>query len=194
MSTKKNKPEAANKNQKQKKDPNAPKRNKSAYTYFCSSVRPSVVEENPSSTPQEILAALGAKWKVATAEEKRPFEMQAADDKDRYLSEMKGYTPPSGCKGKSSVKKVTTKRKTTTSKCEGATPKKKLKSTKAAEARKDPKKKITPRKKASKGLTAAVQKSAKKTPKVLTESPTKLSEFTESEAMDEACQRFEAIK
>ena len=40
------------------------------------------------------LKALGELWKQLTAEEKAPFEKQAAQDKQRYEKEMQSYTPP----------------------------------------------------------------------------------------------------
>jgi len=89
------KPRAA-KGSKKEKDPNAPKRNQSAYMIFCSENRPIVKEENPDAGFGDMGKLLGAKWKELDASGKKPYEDKAAADKERYEREKEGYTPAAG--------------------------------------------------------------------------------------------------
>jgi len=69
---------------KRKKDPNAPKRGLSAYMFFANAQRDKVREENPGIKFGEVGKLLGEKWKELTDKEKKPYEAQAAADKERY--------------------------------------------------------------------------------------------------------------
>ena len=87
----------ANKKKKRpEKDPNAPKRGRSAYVFFSAAKRAAVKESQPELGFGEVATELGRLWKAAGEEEKRPFEEAAAKDKLRYEEEMKSYTPPPG--------------------------------------------------------------------------------------------------
>ncbi|EEB08448.1 high-mobility group non-histone chromatin protein [Schizosaccharomyces japonicus yFS275] len=82
-------PKAARKTRR--KDPNAPKRNMSAFMFFSMSNREKIKEENPEATFGQIGSLLGKKWKTLTAVEKEPYEEKARKDKERYEREcMKG--------------------------------------------------------------------------------------------------------
>ena len=81
---------------KAKKDKNAPKKNSSAYIFFCNDKRPEVKEDHPEIKSNEILKELGLLWKKFKDEkptEVKKYEKKAADDKDRYQDEMKNYVP-----------------------------------------------------------------------------------------------------
>ena len=74
------------------KDPNAPKRAKSAYIFFCSAMRPQVKEDLGEEGKSSIMAELGKRWKELKEDEDRAGELaeyakMAADDKARYDDE-----------------------------------------------------------------------------------------------------------
>jgi len=89
---KKSKPIA--KRSKKKKDPNAPKRPRSAYILFCAQERPNVKKDNPDAKPADILKLLAERWKTISESDKKDFAGKASDDKDRYSDEMQHYAPP----------------------------------------------------------------------------------------------------
>jgi structure-specific recognition protein 1 len=68
---------------KARKDPNAPKKNQSAYMHFGTAVRPKLREENPEMKMTEISKLVGAKWKECDAESRKEFDAKAAADKAR---------------------------------------------------------------------------------------------------------------
>ena len=82
------------------KDPNAPKRGKSAYLWFCSEHRDAVKEDlGPETMATTITTELGARWNSLKNDKKRAKELAryqklASDDKDRYESEKTNYVPP----------------------------------------------------------------------------------------------------
>ena len=86
---------------KSDKDPNAPKRNKTAYIYFCSDKRPDAKSElGDDAKATEVTALLGKMWKELKEDEDRSDEMEkynklAAEDKARYQDEIKVYAPSS---------------------------------------------------------------------------------------------------
>lgn len=88
-----------------KKDPSAPKRPRSAYILFCTEHRPIMKEENPSLKPSELMRRLGEKWKTMSEEDKQPYGHKARDDKERFDSQMKNYTPSDEYKKVSPVPK-----------------------------------------------------------------------------------------
>jgi len=73
------------------KDPNAPKKGKSAYIFFCAAMRPQVKEELGEEGKSSIMAELGKRWKELKdddqAEELAKYTKMAADDKARYEDE-----------------------------------------------------------------------------------------------------------
>ncbi|CCV02066.1 High mobility group protein homolog [Invertebrate iridovirus 25] len=62
-----------------------PKRNKSAYMFFCQDMRQKIVADNPDRKPHEIMSLLGSKWRELTTKQKSKYYEQAAEDKERYL-------------------------------------------------------------------------------------------------------------
>lgn len=83
-----------------KRDPNAPKRGKSAYLFFCAAHRSKVQTElGAEAKATEITAELGQRWKQLKENPKRKnelagYEKQAGEDKARYLEEKSSYVPP----------------------------------------------------------------------------------------------------
>ena len=49
---------------KAKKDPNAPKRGKSAYIFFCDKIRAELKEQNPEAKTSDLMKLMGEKWKT----------------------------------------------------------------------------------------------------------------------------------
>ena len=87
-----------------KKDPNAPKRGKSAYLFFCAALRDTVKTSlGADSKATEVTKELGARWNKLKASTKASdkkalsgFVDEAAADKARYDSEKVDYVPPVG--------------------------------------------------------------------------------------------------
>ena len=79
------------KKKRAKKDPNAPKKGLSAFMFFSKARRAEVLAQNPGIAFGEVGKKLGEAWKAATAEDKAPFEAQAAEDKLRWQREEKAY-------------------------------------------------------------------------------------------------------
>jgi hypothetical protein len=85
------------------KDPNAPKRGKSAYIFFCSKNREKAKERlGEGAKATEVTSELGKMWNELKASTKKAdkaalagFEAEAAEDKARYDEEKKDYQPPS---------------------------------------------------------------------------------------------------
>ena len=85
------------------KDPDAPKRGKSAYIFFCAAFRKKVTDEIGSdATLAQVSKELGLRW-GKLKESKKPadvktfgvFNTEAATDKIRYQGEMENYVRPS---------------------------------------------------------------------------------------------------
>ena len=92
-------------------DPDAPKRNLSAYMFFANDQRDNVREENPgitfgllphsyrvidsSTDPRRVLGqvgkVLGERWKALSAKQREPYETKSKNDKERYESEKASY-------------------------------------------------------------------------------------------------------
>ena len=72
---------------KKAKDPNAPKRPKTAFMYFSLSHRADVKNKNPNMSFGDIGKELGAQWAKVSASEKAKFEKMADEDKVRYQKE-----------------------------------------------------------------------------------------------------------
>ena len=80
------------------KDPNAPKRGKSAYIFFCAAMRPQVKEELGEEGKSSIMAELGKRWKELKEDDSRKVELakytkMAAEDKALYEEEKANYQP-----------------------------------------------------------------------------------------------------
>ena len=85
------------------KDPNKPKRGRSAYILFCADERPVAKSALDDGTPPtEVTSELGRRWKqlkesTKPADKKRykKYEDASTVDKKRYDDEMADYVPPS---------------------------------------------------------------------------------------------------
>jgi len=73
---------------KKNKNPDAPKQPMTSYFCFCASVRESIKTENPNCSMPEHSKIMGAKWKLLTETEKKPFITTASEDKERYNTEV----------------------------------------------------------------------------------------------------------
>jgi len=82
------------KSRKKRKDPQAPKRASNAYMIFCKERRAKLKEERPDLPFGKLGARLGEMWRMLSAEEKRPYELRASGDRDRYKKEMTSYGAP----------------------------------------------------------------------------------------------------
>merc|ERR1712048_1175378 len=77
------------KRKRKKKKKKGPKKARSAFVFFGMEYRPKIRQENPDMKFAEISKAIGAKWKEATEEEKKPYLDKQAEDKLRYAEEMR---------------------------------------------------------------------------------------------------------
>lgn len=83
---------ATKKRKRADKDPNKPKRAKTAFLFFTMDERPKVKEANPKATFADIGKKLGKQWNKLSAAGKKKYEEQAKTDKARYEDEMKAYS------------------------------------------------------------------------------------------------------
>jgi len=83
-----------------KKDPNAPKRGKSTYLFFCATTRDTVKNSLPADAKAtDVTRELGIRWNLLKEDLSRSAELQkyeklAAQDKERYVAEKKNYVSP----------------------------------------------------------------------------------------------------
>lgn len=78
------------------KDPNAPKKNFSAYLLYQNTMRDSFRTENPGMTFGQLSKFTSSMYKSLTPEEKARWEEAAQQDKARYEAELANYVPPPG--------------------------------------------------------------------------------------------------
>mmetsp|Transcript_21998 Transcript_21998/g.61225 ORF Transcript_21998/g.61225 Transcript_21998/m.61225 type:complete len:196 (-) Transcript_21998:355-942(-) len=83
--------EPGGKRKKAKKDPNAPKRNMSAYFLYSVHIRPQIKDENPEASFGDIARIISARFKELTDKERKRWDKRAAEDKERYQREMAVY-------------------------------------------------------------------------------------------------------
>jgi len=76
---------------KEKKDPDAPKRNKSAFIIYSNATRPHVKATNPEEKFGEIAQIMSKNYKALTPEERAYWDEKAAADKGRYQKENAEY-------------------------------------------------------------------------------------------------------
>ena len=81
---------------KRTKDPNAPKRNISAYLLYQNAMRNTFKAQNPGLTFGQLAKFTSSMYSQITAEEKSSWETRAEADKQRYLQELSVYIPPPG--------------------------------------------------------------------------------------------------
>lgn len=81
---------------KTSRDPNAPKRNMSAYLLYQNCMREQFKAHNPGMTFGQLAKYTSHMYKCLSQEEKNRWEAHAAQDKARYEAEMTTYVPPPG--------------------------------------------------------------------------------------------------
>ena len=85
------------KGKKSPKDPNAPKRGKSSYLFFCAAERDQVKTDNPDMSAKEITSELGLRWnklKEQGDQAVSQYVLMAEEDKSRYVSQKASYSYP----------------------------------------------------------------------------------------------------
>jgi hypothetical protein len=78
------------------RDPNAPKRNLSAYLLYQNAMRNQFKADNPGMTFGQLSKYTSHMYKALTPEEKAEWDQKAMNDKVRYDTAMKSYVPPMG--------------------------------------------------------------------------------------------------
>ncbi|XP_071951731.1 high mobility group protein 1 homolog [Antedon mediterranea] len=76
---------------RRKKDPNAPKRNLSAFFLFSQDERAGVREIHPDWNVASVAKELAIKWRSITPARKASYDKDAQRDKERYLKAMEAY-------------------------------------------------------------------------------------------------------
>lgn len=84
-------PTGGGKKKKAKKDPNAPKRNMSAFFLYSVSARPRVKETNPDASFGDIARLISAEFKALQPKERAKWDKKAVEDKERYQAAMEEY-------------------------------------------------------------------------------------------------------
>ncbi len=79
------------KKEKKAKDPNAPKRNLSAYIHYCNSTRDITKVLNPRMDAVKITKVVSANWKALSSHERAVWDAKAAADKERYQKDLAQY-------------------------------------------------------------------------------------------------------
>lgn len=78
------------------KDPDAPKKNMSAYLHYQNAMRDTFRAQHPAMTFGQISQHTSQMYRALSPEEKQRWEEHAARDKARYEEEMANYVPPPG--------------------------------------------------------------------------------------------------
>jgi structure-specific recognition protein 1 len=76
---------------KKVRDPNKPKRSKNAFMFFSAAKRAEIKESNPDMKSTDISKQLGLLWKALSDDDKKPFELLAATEKEAYDKAMAAY-------------------------------------------------------------------------------------------------------
>ena len=76
---------------KKKKDPNAPKRNQSAFFLYSNATRAQVRAEQPDLAFGQVAQEISKNFKALPADERAYWDEKAAADKIRYQNEMEAY-------------------------------------------------------------------------------------------------------
>jgi hypothetical protein len=79
---------------KKEKDPNQPKKNKSAYMFYCVDGRNEIKKENPDMDNKAVLVELGVRWnkiKESDPDRLKHYNDLAEQDKKRYADEKGSY-------------------------------------------------------------------------------------------------------
>ena len=82
------------------KDPNKPKRAKTAFMYYCEQHRPALLEKEKKKGQKinigNIAKALGKSWKKLKDSDKSKWNSLALKDKERYEKEIAEYNEKNG--------------------------------------------------------------------------------------------------
>lgn len=81
------------------KDPNKPKRAKTAFMYFCDKYRPALIEDQRKVGKVNIgtiAKTLGARWQLLKDSQKKSFNTLAEKDKNRYAEAIGEYNEKNG--------------------------------------------------------------------------------------------------
>ena len=80
---------------KKMKDPNKPKKAKTAFMFYCDKHRPALMEAQKAKHGKVIIGdiakELGAMWKKLSDKDKKPFNSKAAKSKTEQEAAMKAY-------------------------------------------------------------------------------------------------------
>jgi len=76
---------------KKYKDPNAPKRPKTGFLYFCDEFRSQITDENPELKLGGIMKELGKLWGTYSDEEKEKYNFKYRESRERYEEELEDY-------------------------------------------------------------------------------------------------------
>jgi len=76
---------------KKEKDPNAPKRALNGYMYYSQERRASLKAERPDLKTKELSVVMGEEWRHMNDEQKRPYSVKGAADKERYAQAKASY-------------------------------------------------------------------------------------------------------
>lgn len=79
------------KKKKKQKDPNAPKRNQSAFFLYSNATRAQVRAENPDLAFGQVAQTISRNFKALPEEERAYWDEKAAADKERYQREIAEY-------------------------------------------------------------------------------------------------------
>jgi hypothetical protein len=100
---------------KKKRDPNAPKKNKSSYIFYWTESRSQTKADNPDMSSKEITTKIKTNWCELSVDEKQPYVDMSVVDKKRYTQEIACYGESNGdsdaTEEKKTEKKVAMKRK-----------------------------------------------------------------------------------
>lgn len=80
-------------NSKRKKDPEAPKKWKTSYIFFCTEQRKLLKNQDVKYKTTEITGKLAEIWKSLSDREKLKYDELSKQDKERYIKEMSVYSP-----------------------------------------------------------------------------------------------------
>ncbi len=80
-------PSPEDKKKRKKKDPNAPKKAKSAYIFYVNAKMAKARKDNPDLAMPQIISLIADNWKDLNEKEKKPYYDMAAKDKARYEAE-----------------------------------------------------------------------------------------------------------
>lgn len=76
---------------KKLKDPNRPKRAKTAFLYFCKDKRSNIIIEFPNLKLGQIQKKLGKKWQNLSDKKKQEYINKNLKDKERYEKDLEEY-------------------------------------------------------------------------------------------------------